>query len=228
MLKSSFRNASSSRDETVRGTHETAFRSELFHRENIHTQTIHKMIRDSRTGLGMTQFELAHKANISLALVQLIEAGKGNPSLSTLDSILKALSLKMEIRSRPARWDLLARYGVPLMEETALTRGTGQSRPQARSQAGSRAQSFTAEVIEELRLACRELTRQTDGNDRKKEAIQAFLLAIKSHYPTFYADNLAPFRSIHSFLPGISKRAPITGRIIKLRRQALAIIATYL
>lgn len=55
-----------------------------------------KMIRELRNKGGMTQKELAEKADISTSYLCDIEVGRTNPSLRTLERISKAFGITMK------------------------------------------------------------------------------------------------------------------------------------
>jgi len=61
-----------------------------------------KALKQRRTDEELTQAELAKKAGVSTVTVQLIEKGKGNPRISTLDMISYALDalVDLNIKSR--------------------------------------------------------------------------------------------------------------------------------
>jgi len=70
-----------------------------------------RQIRDSK---GMSQAELAHQADIRIATLSEIENGKGNPRLSTLTGIAKALDVNVldlfsEEGDEPSIFDLAHR-----------------------------------------------------------------------------------------------------------------------
>jgi transcriptional regulator with XRE-family HTH domain len=166
---------------------------------------IASLIASSRESLGLTQMELAHHSRVSLPTIQNIEANKGNPSLQTLEQLLHALGMKLEIKVATADWDLLAACGVPLFSE-------------------SKRQHFVSRevLIHNLKKACLELSMGTADAERKREAIRATLLALKMHYPSIYAKECGG-RLFQKTFP-----KEISGRIIKLRRIALAHISEYL
>ena len=56
------------------------------------------ILKDQRLQLGMTQSELAHRSKISIPMIQLIESGKANPSLSVVGKLSDVLGLKITIQ----------------------------------------------------------------------------------------------------------------------------------
>lgn len=179
-----------------------------------------KSIREERGRLGLTQSELAHRAGVSLPTIQNIEAGRANPSLATLNAVLDALGLRLEIEARPVDWDRLAVCGAPLMvrEKTAELESTGTSDhlsgpPDAET------------LLANLRDACRELRADTvePGDQRRREAVHALLLALKLHFPSFFEEHLAGVEMYEEILSD-----PISGRSIRMTREAASALARYL
>jgi transcriptional regulator with XRE-family HTH domain len=54
-------------------------------------------IRQRRELLGLLQTQLAALSGISSRTIQLVEQGKGNPSLDTLTSLIDPLGLRLEL-----------------------------------------------------------------------------------------------------------------------------------
>ena len=165
----------------------------------------------SRRDLGLTQTEAAVLAGVSLATVQNIEAGRANPSVGTLGRILGALGMECRVCSLAADWDALAALGVPLLQ-------TGQPSKPVRPSL----------LVPHLRLAMVELARPasggTSGNTgRKLEAVQATLLALKHHFPTFYGRHFARAPVAEALWP-----RDCSGRLVKLSRLAKQALAEYL
>lgn len=166
-----------------------------------------QFIRETRAALGMTQSQLAQAAGVSLPTIQNIEAGKGNPSLSTITDLIAAFKMRIRIEPIGADWDLLAVCGAPLLRSD------------------SRSVAPTPELLSEaVRAACVELAGESDVSDRerKEEALSALLLAIRAHFPTFYRERMNG-EIFDRHVPS----SP-SGRIIKLKRQAVAVLSTYL
>ena len=49
---------------------------------------IKEVMKDQRKKLGISQQDLAEMADVGITTIKQIEAGKGNPSLSTIEKIL--------------------------------------------------------------------------------------------------------------------------------------------
>ncbi len=56
------------------------------------------LIKARRSLLGLTQQDLADYSGLSIRLIKQIEAGNGNPSMSTLSKIADALGLEIVLR----------------------------------------------------------------------------------------------------------------------------------
>lgn len=61
---------------------------------------LREVIKERRDILGISQFDLAEMAGISLATVKDIERGAGNPSMKTVTRILEVLGLEMQFHIR--------------------------------------------------------------------------------------------------------------------------------
>ena len=164
-------------------------------------------IAQRRRALGLTQVELAHLSGVSLPTIQSLEKGRGNPSLSVLEPVGRVLGIDLRFEIHQADWNLLIAAGVPLMGQENVSPGR-----------------VSIEVLlRELRLACVETIENTQADPRNKEALAAFLLAIKSHYPTFYKKNLAKCAAARELAS-----VEITGSMIELKRLALARVSEIL
>jgi DNA-binding XRE family transcriptional regulator len=151
----------------------------------------------------MSQGELAHRAHTSLATIQSIEAGRANPSLTTLERVIHVLGLRLELKNTPPDWTRLASVGVPL-----LMSGEFSVRPDK-------------ELLKQelLNLSVDTLHSLTDP--REASALRSWLRALHDHYPQVWA-RYAPHLS--SWL----KKQRLSGPEIKLRRIALSNLAGYL
>ena len=59
-----------------------------------------KVIKAQRKKLHISQKDLAEMADVSIATVKQIEAGRGNPSLSTVESIMEVLGMELRYEVR--------------------------------------------------------------------------------------------------------------------------------
>ncbi len=60
----------------------------------------YSLLRERRILLGLTQQDLADYTGLSLRIIKSIEAGKGNPSVSTLLKIAETLGLELQLKVR--------------------------------------------------------------------------------------------------------------------------------
>lgn len=172
------------------------------------------LLKRNRLDWGLSQVELAQASGVSLPTIQNIESGKANPSLSTLGALLGALELEIAFYPKSADWDLLAECGAPLASSK-------MSAP-SHKRSGNR---ITGEIlVRTLTVTCRELSEnpKLPDRDRKSEAVQALVFAVRSHFPTFFKKRCSS-KWIQSYLP----EKP-SGRLIKLKRVAAAKLAEYL
>lgn len=58
----------------------------------------YSIIKERRVLLGLTQQDLADYTGVSLRIIKSIEAGKGNPSVSTLSKIAEVLGLELRLQ----------------------------------------------------------------------------------------------------------------------------------
>jgi transcriptional regulator with XRE-family HTH domain len=177
-------------------------------------------IRPARELLGLTQTGLAHHAGVSLPTIQNLEAGRANPTQATLAAVLGALGMELRLVSRPADWDALVRCGAPLL--IAGLHGSPEDGAEVRET------SFrpTPELLlAHLRDACLELTDEAedDGQERRRDAVRALLVALRGHFPSFFREHLSGVPLYEGYLS-----APVDGRTIRLAREAVAVLAEYL
>lgn len=57
-----------------------------------------KIIKERRAILGLTQQDLSDYTGLSLRFIKSIEAGKGNPSIQSLDKIASVLGLEIVVK----------------------------------------------------------------------------------------------------------------------------------
>lgn len=57
-----------------------------------------KIIKERRAILGLTQQDLSDYTGLSLRFIKSVEAGKGNPSIQSLDKIASVLGLEIVIK----------------------------------------------------------------------------------------------------------------------------------
>lgn len=57
-----------------------------------------KLIKERRREIGVTQEQLSDVSGVSLSYIKLVEAGKANPTVSVLESLLDCLGLEIVIQ----------------------------------------------------------------------------------------------------------------------------------
>lgn len=62
----------------------------------------YSIIKERRTLLGLTQQDLADYTGLGLRTIKDVEAGKGNPSASTLLRIAEVLGLELQLKVKEA------------------------------------------------------------------------------------------------------------------------------
>ena len=173
-------------------------------------------LRSHRLRLGMTQSELSHLAGVSLPTLQILEGGRSNPSIETLTKLGEILGLSIELKASPCDWATLCELGLPLMKN---------SKPKAQSNNwNTRGRSQKTVLVKELLKALDEVVAEkaNSENERKTDALSGLVLAIYEHYPSFFKKYLAKNPHAIDLI-----RAPC-GRVIKLKRIALAKVSEYL
>jgi transcriptional regulator with XRE-family HTH domain len=161
----------------------------------------------NRKVYGLSQVALAVKSGVSLPTIQNIEAGKSNPSLDVIEKLGAALGFLILFEQKEPEWSLLSDHGLPLLDNF----NTHQNNMSDRIQ-----------FVNELLLACVWISEKSNC-EREREALQALVVAIRDHYSTFYNKNLAHSKSVQQL-----SHLPMTGRVIKLRRIAIASLSRWL
>jgi len=127
--------------------------------------------------------------------------------------------LEWKAEPRPADWNMLAVCGAPLMVREGRMTGV-ESYPDLRNSRPPTADR----LLNSLRDSCRELRdRPEESRERHREVVQALLLALRIHFPSFFREHLAGIALYEEPLS-----APITGRIVRLTREAVSALARYL
>lgn len=159
-------------------------------------------IRAIRRSAGLSQGRLAALAEVSLATIQAIERGTANPSEKVLERILGVFGMRLSIEPAEVDWPLLISAGLPL---------AGAASP-------------VVPDAERVALALTPLaeTIVLEPNERARLALEAFLLAVKQHYPRAFARHFDSER-LRGFIP----ETP-TGKHIKLMRSVNPALARYM
>lgn len=162
------------------------------------------LVRSQRRALGLTQAQLSSLSGVSLPTVQLIESGRANPELATVERLLSVLGLETQFIPKKADWDFLVSCGVPLtvLQQNEKKRVLKEFPTKSR-------------FVEEMRLALLEVCSAKDSGEdnRKLKAVAATLIALQTHYPSVYAE--------FSGSEKVKEMIKLKG-IEKLRRIALA------
>ena len=163
-------------------------------------------LKDFRLSNQLSQVKLAHESGVSLPTIQNIEAGKANPTVEVLEKLLNVFGLRFQILIQPFNGDRASAFGVPLLIN-----------------------NISNEVIvnkSTLKIECRKWLgqmREKTLSEREEIAVVAFLKGLKDHYPTFYHNEIAA--PLFDLIIG---KFSNDGRVIKLRRIALANMSRYL
>lgn len=167
------------------------------------------VLRSQREHLGLTQSKLSFLSGVSLPTIQLIESGRGNPELETLERLLSALGLETQFIPKKASWDFLILCGVPLTPAIEASKSSLLETP------------TKTRFVQEMRLAILESASLTESGEgvRKSKAIAATLLALQTHYPSVYAE----FSS-----STVVKKLIVQKDLEKLRRIALTGLSQFL
>lgn len=146
----------------------------------------------------LTQAELSQLSGVSIPLIQKLEYGDGNPSLTTMKKISDALGFDIEIKERPVDWELICKAGVPLAGYKEYLKPVNK-----------------VAVIREVKKAWNK-----DLDLRHREALAAFILAINRHYKLIWVKHFKDFnfKDSKDFDPN---------RMLKLSRIAISKIQDY-
>ncbi len=163
-------------------------------------------LKSSRLNFRLSQVKLAQESGVSLPTIQNIEAGKANPTLEVLEKLLKAFGLRFQVFIPPFDLERASAFGVPLLTESS------------RSDIVINPGALKIETRQWLHYL-----REKNISEREKTALVAFLKGLKEHYPSFYEDEIST-----PFFDQIIRQYSRDGRVIKLRRIALAKMSEYL
>jgi transcriptional regulator with XRE-family HTH domain len=175
---------------------------------------INEIIKTKRRDLGLSQSQLAFEAGVSLPTIQNIEAGKANLSQSTLEDILVVLGLKLQVAVVGMDWDKVVSLGVPLTGSKEL--------PQSSISTAKEFIMSLDDFLKSLSMRKEEMLKSS----RNWEAFTAFLWALDTHYSKILG-RLRYSKKAKSILSQNLELFEI-GRLIKLRRIALANIGGFL
>lgn len=159
-----------------------------------------KHLKELRQSLGLTQADVSRLSRVSLPLIQKLEYEEANPSWKTLEKIGNVLGFDITLSPKKADWNLLISAGVPLHGY----------------------KEFNGKItLPALVMHVKNAWGQDNLDPRHREAIAAFVLAIKRHYPSVWR------RYFHSIdyddIPDVQ-----AGRLLKLSEMALDKLARIL
>ncbi len=205
-------------------------------------------LRSTRRALGLSQSALATAADVSLATVQNVEAGRANPSLSTLSRLLAPLGTGLSFTPTAADWRALITLGLPLAGEgdplvrldaetlrrhvgraaIEVTRDTQPTDTQPTDTKSANTESANTESADTESANTESADTGAIGaepadTERRRECVQALLCATETHFPSVVGRWGATSPAIRDLLA-----APRTGRIVKLARIARSRLAEYL
>jgi transcriptional regulator with XRE-family HTH domain len=170
---------------------------------------MHNMIwnlKELRTSMRFSQARLSQESKVSLPTIQNIEANKANPTLDILEKLLLPLGVEFKLSPIPFDVNRAIALGVPLSESTSKV--------------------DIVVSASTLKLEARKWHRAFEMHslsEREELSLVSFLMALKGHYPSFYEDEIkSPI-----FEQKIS-HYKTSGKVIKLRRMALAQMSKYL
>ena len=167
---------------------------------------IANLIKSQRQRLGLSQTELSERATVSLPTIQNIEAGRANPSLSTVSAILAELGVRLTcIRENPD-WDYLASLGLDCVaHRTTSVLGT------------------ESEFRRQLHLGLQALVQEGSRMEawpRRRQSMAALLAALQQHFPGYYRANFVKAPLVAEFLIELPNDLPVDVAASTLRRLA--------
>ncbi len=163
------------------------------------------LLKLQREKLGLTQAQISQLSGVSLPTIQLIEAGRGNPSLRVLEPLLKSVGLKLIPKRKDTEWDVLCYMGLPIGEPFKRLHG-----------------SFTFERFAmAIKHGCLEMLESPEP--RRIEALTAMIFTIRKHFPKWFSRYLEK-----SPVVGELMGRKLDGRILKLSRAVLPSLARHL
>lgn len=180
----------------------------------LSTLSLPSLLSLRRKRLGWSQQKLAARAGLSLPGIQLLESGRANPSWSTLQAVATALGIEVLLRERKPTWQDWAELGVPV--ESGARMGCVLSRQ---------------EWIDRMSAALAGLAASELGASeraRLRDALGGLLMAVRDHYPKVFGELARGegFAALSRWAWRSLQSDP--GRMLKLRRIALANLAEVL
>ncbi len=158
-----------------------------------------------RKKVNLSQFQLAQQSGVSLPTIQNIEAQKSNPTMAIVEKLLAPLGLELIIQN--LEWD----------RQKAIDLGVALSAAKKSKRMPSK---------DELILESKKWIHLIDSQElepREKEALVAFLMAIKDGFTSFYKQWI----QCPTF-DELIKQHRKNEKVIKLRRISLSYLGQYL
>jgi transcriptional regulator with XRE-family HTH domain len=154
-----------------------------------------------RQDAGLTQQELANRAELSLPTIQKIEANDVSPNIETLERLARELGLRISIEQE-LNLNRLVLLGFPI----AISKNT------------VKLELFPSKKLLLSELHCFSRYLLAHPEERLQEVFDSMILAIYEGYPSLYKKIKLKFSVIKK----------ISGRHIKFKRMILANISNYL
>jgi transcriptional regulator with XRE-family HTH domain len=154
-----------------------------------------------RQEAGLTQQELANRADLSLPTIQKIEAFEVSPNIETLEKLTQELGLKISIEQE-LNLNKLVLLGFPIAQAKSKEKLT----------------LLPNKKLLLTQLHCLSNYLISHPQERLQEVFDAMILAIYEGYPSLYQKIKSKFSVIKN----------ISGRHIKFKRIILANISDYL
>lgn len=123
-----------------------------------------RALKETRLQRQLTQMEVARRSHLSLATIQNLEAGRGNPSWDTLVNLFQILGLKIELQKLALDWPLLIALGCPLLNDSRPAPLPDRERLMA-----------TLQFIDFSQ-------HEAEMESREKQAVLSWLWALHDHY----------------------------------------------
>lgn len=185
----------------------------------LSTHSLLSLLSLRRKRLGWSQQKLAARAGLSLPGIQLLESGRANPSWSTLQAVATALGIEVLLRERKPTWQDWAELGVPV--ESGARMGCVLSRQEWIDRMSAALAGLAASELGAPDVGASERARLRD-------ALGGLLMAVRDHYPKVFGELARGegFAALSRWTWNSLQRDP--GRMLKLRRIALANLAEVL
>jgi transcriptional regulator with XRE-family HTH domain len=163
-------------------------------------------LKETRLNYRLSQVKLSHESGVSLPTIQNIEAGKANPTVEVLERLLSSFGLQFQVAIPEFDSERASAFGVPLVAYSS--------------------KSVVLVNKDTLRIETRkwhQLLLVKKLPEREVVSVIAFLKGLKEHYYQYYEKEIAT-----PLFDQMIEAHSGDGRVIKLRRIALANMSQYL